>query len=155
MAPAPADLSETAKVKVGEKKPRRRMTQEQIDRLMRYETVHMPEEAFRRLGREAKEIMTPAELAYQGKLPVPMGQLDDYIANMCREINESEARFMRQRDRMLNDYRTKGYAEEEEQASSPPVPAPVGHRNPNPPGRRRFRPGVTKSKQAGKANKMV
>jgi hypothetical protein len=136
------------------------MTQEQIDGLIRYETVHMPEDYFRRLSLRSKELLTPANLAYQGNLPVPMGQIDDYIANILSEINESEARFMRQRDRILNDYYTKGYAEEQEpeEASSPamplPVPVPVGNRNP-PPGRRRFRPGVTKSKQAGKANKMV
>ena len=156
---------------VEEKKPpRRRMTQEQIELLTRYETVHMPEEAFRRLSLRSKEVLTPADLADQGELPVPMDQIDDYIANICREINECEARFMRQRDRILNDYYTKGYAHEEEEegeeASSPALPAPVGNRNPhpNPPpsaagsgssGRRRFRPGVTKSKHAAKANKMV
>ncbi|KAG0530756.1 hypothetical protein BDA96_05G214100 [Sorghum bicolor] len=115
---------------VEEKKPpRRRMTQEQIELLTRYETVHMPEEAFRRLSLRSKEVLTPADLADQGELPVPMDQIDDYIANICREINECEARFMRQRDRILNDYYTKGYAHEEEEegeeASSPALPAPV------------------------------
>lgn len=119
------------------KNPRlQRMTQEQIDSLIRYQTVHMPEEAFRRLSRRTKELLTPEELAYQGDFPVPMGQIDDYLANICREINQTEARFLRERDRILNDYYNKGYAYAEQQPSS----SSSGNR-------RRFPPGLTKKKQ--------
>ncbi|KAF8673461.1 hypothetical protein HU200_049029 [Digitaria exilis] len=73
----------------------------------------------------------------KGSLPVPMDQIDDYIDNIFKRLNKMEARFMRERERILNDYYTNGYAFEEVTAT----PASAG--------RRRFRPGVTKQ-QDGK-----
>jgi hypothetical protein len=62
-----------------------------------------------------------------------------------------EAKFMKKGDRILNNYYTKGYAEEEvtddekEEGCAVLAPQPA-------PGRRRFRPGVTK--QAGQTKKL-
>lgn len=77
-----------------------------------------------------------------------MDKIDDYIANILRDTNREEAKFMKERERILNDYYTKGYAEEEvtdgEEEGSGVVVAPIG--------RRRSRPGVTK--QAGQFRKL-
>ncbi|KAK3120596.1 hypothetical protein QOZ80_9AG0690640 [Eleusine coracana subsp. coracana] len=152
-APAdlPEDSSETARPSLPgatatgktttKKKNMVRMTQEQIDSYIRYQTVHIPEDL---VPRFTKERLAQMNLADQGNLPVPLDQIDDYIAGLFRDINRSEARFMKERDRILNDYYTKGYAEEElsdDEEAGPP-----------PPGRRRFRPGV--AKQGGRIKKL-
>lgn len=123
-----------------EKKNKKRMTQEQIDRLIRYETHYFPEDA---MPKVSEVWLTGTNQADQGNLPVPLDQIDDYIANIFREINKMEARFMRERARILNDYYTKGYAMEEEEEVTA-TPATTAGR-----GRRRFRAGVTKQ-QDGK-----
>jgi hypothetical protein len=125
-----------------------RLTQEQIDSYIRYQTVHMPEDA---LPRVTEERLALAKLKDHSHLDIPMDQIDDYVAKILRDINRMEAKFMKKRDRILNDYYTKGYAEEEvtddekEEGSGAPAPQPA-------PGRRRFRPGVTK--QAGQTKKL-
>lgn len=111
------------------------MTQEQIDRLINYKTMHFPEKPIPRVSKERlAQRKNPED---KGSLPVPMDQIDDYIDNIFKRLNKMEARFMRERERILNDYYTNGYAFEEVTAT----PASAG--------RRRFRPGVTKQ-QDGK-----
>ena len=119
------------------KKKSTRMSQERIDSLIRYPSMYFPEDA---IPKVSKEVLAQANLADKGDLPVPMDKLDDYIAKIFRRINESEPRIMRERDRILNEYYTRGYVEEV--SATPP-----------PPGRRRFRPGVTKQ-AAGKTKKL-
>ncbi|WVZ50167.1 hypothetical protein U9M48_001448 [Paspalum notatum var. saurae] len=122
-----------------------RMTQEEIESLIRYQTVHMPVDA---LPRMSKEFLALAAQHDQSHLTVPLDQMDDYVADICRDINRREAKFMKQRERILNDYYTKGYAYFDEEgdggdddqgvAAAPPPPPPGG--------RRRSRPGVVKQK---------
>ncbi|GJN25712.1 hypothetical protein PR202_gb13575 [Eleusine coracana subsp. coracana] len=106
---APADLPEdssetarpslpgataTGKTTTKKKKNMVRMTQAQIDSYIRYQTVHIPEDL---VPRVSKERLAQTNLADQGNLPVPMDQMDDYIAGLFRDINRSEARFMKER----------------------------------------------------------
>ncbi|XP_062181903.1 uncharacterized protein LOC133886182 [Phragmites australis] len=153
-SPEPTATAAAGKTNTNMKKKKKvRMTQEQIDSFIRYQTVYFPEDL---VPRVSKERLAQTNLADQGNLPVPMDQIDDYIANIFRDINRMEARFMRERDRILNDYYTKGYAEEEitddEEEEEEGGVAPARAAAPAPPGRRRFRPGV--AKQAGKIKKL-
>ncbi|XP_062182169.1 uncharacterized protein LOC133886499 [Phragmites australis] len=145
-SPEPTAAGKTnTKTKTTTKKKKVRMTQEQIDSYIRYQTDYFPEDLF---PKYSEERLALANLADHSHLPVPMDQIHDYINNIFRDINRMEARFMQERDRILNDYYTKGYAEQEitddEEEGGGVAPAP--------PGRRRFRPGV--AKQAGKIKKL-
>lgn len=140
-----------------------RMTQEEIDIYINYQTIRMPDEIFPIVS---KERLACTDLSDKGDLPVTMDQIDDYVAKIFREINQIEDQFMKHRDGILNQYYRKGYAmrkatddddDEEEEEETSPADAQEEDagdeqaRAPNP-GRRRFRPGV--SIKAGKVNKL-
>ncbi|RCV39260.1 hypothetical protein SETIT_8G209000v2 [Setaria italica] len=128
-------------------------TKAQIDSLIRYKTFYFPEDA---IPKVSKERLTRTNLADKGSLPVPLDKMDDYIANIFRQLrafanvtkrdlNKMETRFMKQRERILNGYYTKGYAVEEVAAATS-TPATLG--------RRRSRHGVTRQAAAGKTKKL-
>ncbi|KAJ1276564.1 hypothetical protein BS78_05G223700 [Paspalum vaginatum] len=142
----PAD--KTTKAAGKQKTKKVRVTQEQIESLIGYQTVHMPVDA---LPRVSKEFLDLAALHDQSHPTVPLVQMDDIVADIMRNINRQEAKFMKERERILNDYYTKGYAyvdgeevtggeqgDDQGVAAAPPPP-PAG-------GRRRSRPGVVKQK---------
>ncbi|KAL6654546.1 hypothetical protein ACP70R_008011 [Stipagrostis hirtigluma subsp. patula] len=142
---APAGSPEPTAAGANKKKKKVRMTQAQIDSFINYKTTYIPEDLVPRVSKERLAQTNPEN---HGNLPVPMDQIDDYIAGIFRDVNRMEARFMRERDRILNDYYTKGYAEEEVTDDDEDAAAAA----PAPPGRRRFRPGVVK--QGGKTKKL-
>ncbi|EAZ02764.1 hypothetical protein OsI_24884 [Oryza sativa Indica Group] len=142
-----------------------RMTQEEIDIYINYQTIRMPDEIFPIVS---KERLACTDLSDKGDLPVTMDQIDDYVAKIFREINQIEDQFMKHRDGILNQYYRKGT-----RCERPPTTTMMMNkkkkkkhlladaqeedagdeqaRAPNP-GRRRFRPGV--SIKAGKVNKL-
>lgn len=69
----------TKKEEKKKNKKKVRMTQEQIDRIIRYQTVYIPEDA---IPRVSKERLALAEGKDQSHLTVPMDQVDDVIANI-------------------------------------------------------------------------
>ncbi|EAZ19040.1 hypothetical protein OsJ_34570 [Oryza sativa Japonica Group] len=85
-----------------------RMTQEEIDSYINYQTIRMPDEIFPIVS---KERLACTDLSdHKGDLPVPMDQIDDYVAKIFREINQIDDQFMKHRDGILNQYYRKGYA---------------------------------------------
>ncbi|CAN6363566.1 unnamed protein product [Urochloa humidicola] len=143
--PAPATTSTASTSKKTKMKKNVRMTQEQIESYIRYKPVYMPLDA---LPRVTEERLALAKLSDHSHLTVPMDKVDDYIANLLREINREEDKFMKERERILNDYYAKGYAEVEVTDGEGEGSAAVAPTT----GRRRFRPGVTK--QAGQTRKL-
>uniref|UniRef100_A0A0D9XUN5 Uncharacterized protein n=1 Tax=Leersia perrieri TaxID=77586 RepID=A0A0D9XUN5_9ORYZ len=74
------------------------MSQREIDCYINYKTVVLPEDM---ISRVSKERLAHTNLADQGSLPVPMDQMDDYLAGLIRDINRIEAGTMKRREKNL------------------------------------------------------